>query len=214
MSREANYTAIILKKQPFNEADEIITFFSRQTGKIRGLAKSVKLPKARLQNALQSLFAVEVTLVNRGNLPQIIAAEPQKTFARLRHQLDLLKLGLYAVELVLRFTPDGQKNEPLFDLLYDFLNYLDTDGRQQEVSLAKFKAQFLVTVGLSASAHEDLGTESDRLKLCQTLENISFTELNYTTWPDIAPLQRFLSDFIVYHLDREVKSERFLQNMV
>ena len=46
--REQHYSAIILKKQPYREGDEIITLFTKEGGKIRCLAKSVKSPKSKL----------------------------------------------------------------------------------------------------------------------------------------------------------------------
>ena len=215
MSREANYQAIILKKQAYGEADEIITFFSREAGKVRALAKSVKLAKARLQNALQALFWVDLVLAGKGeHLPKIIFAEPRKTFSRLRHDLNSLKRAFYASELVLKFTPDGQRNEQLFDLLLDFLKYLEAEGTDLESALAKFKAGFLSAVGLSATAHQTLESHTDQLNLALALEACSFTDLNLKTWSNIAPLQKFLSDFIVYHLEREVKSEAFLKSVI
>lgn len=214
MSREQKYTAIILKKQAFNEADEIITFFTREAGKVRALAKSVKLPKAKLQNALQSLFLVHLTLAGQGRLPKIISAEPKKTFSRLRHNLNSLKRAFYASELVLKFTPDGQKNEKLFVLLLELLNFLDADNQNIDLALAKFKAGFLSSAGLSATAHDDLKDRAEQLNLTLALEACSFADLNLKTWSDIAPLQKFLSDFIVYHLEREVKSEAFLKSVI
>ena len=53
MSRETKLTGIILKKQPLNESDEIITFYTKENGKIRALAKSVKSSKSKLQQKIQ-----------------------------------------------------------------------------------------------------------------------------------------------------------------
>ena len=156
MSREINYQAIILKKQPFNEADEIITFFSKEAGKVRGLAKSVKLSKSKLQNSLQALFLVNLGLVGGGLLPKIISAEPKKTFFKLRHNLNLIKYAFYASEVVLKFTPDTQKNEKLFELLLNFLDHLENSGLELEFALAKFKAEFLTATGFEVSFHPDL----------------------------------------------------------
>ncbi len=214
MSREANYQAIILKKQPFGEADEIITFFTREAGKVRGLAKSVKLAKSKLQNSLQALFLVNLSLAGSGFLPKIISAEPKKTFSRLRRDLSLVKRAFYASEVVLKFTPDGQKNGKLFDLLLNFLDHLENNGRNLEFALAKFKAGFLSAAGFGVSFHQDLKNQQQKLKQCGVLESRAFSELEGSGLGDIGPLQKFLSDFIVYHLEREVKSESFLESVL
>lgn len=214
MPREQSHTAIILKKQPFGEADEIITFFTRESGKLRGLAKSVKLAKSKLQNSLQSLFVVQISLAGKGHLPQIIAAEPQKVFSGLRQDLEALKGAFYAAELVLKFTPDAQKDEGLFDLLAGFLEFLDSHPSSREAGLAKLKIDFLQLEGFSAASHRDLAQKPDLLKLCQKLEVTGFNELPALDLKGLTPLQEFLSEFIVYNLERQLKSERFLKDSV
>lgn len=214
MPREQTYTAIILKKQPFGEADEIITFFTSESGKLRGLAKSVKLPKSKLQNCLQSLFLVDLTLSGKSQLPQIIGAEPKKTFFRLRQDLESLKRAFYAAELVLKFTPDAQSNEGIFLLLENFLEFLDTYPDFKDAALAKLKASFLRLEGFSIVDHGDLSGRPELLKLCQRLEETGFGSLQTRTWSGLGPLQDFLSEFIVFNLERQLKSEKFLNSPV
>jgi DNA repair protein RecO (recombination protein O) len=79
MSRENTYAALVLKKQPLNEADELITVFTKEIGKLRVLAKSVKFAKSKLQYSLQSLFLVNLT-VTGGGLPKIIGVEVVNLF--------------------------------------------------------------------------------------------------------------------------------------
>lgn len=215
MSREISYTAIILKKQPLGEADEIITFFTREAGKVRGLAKSVKLMKSKLQNSLQSLFLVNLGLSGSGSLPKIISAEVKQTFPGLRQNLDAIKRAFYASELVIKFMPDGQKNETLFNLVLDFFRYLENQPRNLDLALAKFKTEFLSAAGFAAVYHRDLVKDQNQLKQCLDLEKTSFDNINRAeNFGEIAPLQEFLSQFIVYHLEREVKSERFLDSVI
>ena len=214
MARELNFTAIILKKQPLGEADEIITFFTRESVKIRGLAKSVKLAKSKLQNSLQTLFLVDLSVAGSGNLPKIIRAQPEETFPNLRENLFLIKQAFYVSELVLKFTPDGQKNEKLFDLLLEFLKFLQTNNGSLELALAKFKTDFLSAIGFAAIYHQDLAKLQPQLKQCMELEKTSFRNIGSRDFGEIAPLQKFLSDFIVNHLEREVRSEKFLKSVV
>lgn len=214
MSREQTYTAVILKKQPFGEADEIITFFTRESGKLRGLAKSVKLSKSKLQNSLQSLFVVQISLAGKGHLPKIISAEPQKVFLGVREDLEALKCAFYASELVLKFTPDAQKDEGLFGLLAGFLEFLELFPESREAALAKLKVDFLQLEGFSAGAHRDLAKRPDLLKLCQKLEVTAFNDLPALDLKGLGPLQDFLSEFIVYNLERQLKSEQFLKGVL
>src|SRR3989344_3680734 len=208
MSREHKYQAIILKKQPFNEGDEIITFFSLENGKIRGLAKSVKLAKSRLQHALQTLFLVNIRLTASQGMPKIISAEVVKSFSGIRENLPAAAGAFYAIELLLKFTADEQKNEKLFNLLLDFLSFLsDYPAEDSGLALVKFKTELLSAVGLSVIFHDDLAKQADKLRQCQILEQTAYKNLaSLKNFGEINLLQEFLSNFIVFHLERQVNS--------
>jgi DNA repair protein RecO len=153
VSRENTYNAIILKKQPYGEGDELFTFFTEQAGKLRALGKSTKFAKSKLQHALQTCFLVRVTLTGRG-LPKIIGAEAVNVFPNIRENLSAAKMAFFALEAVLKSTPDEQKNERLFHLLVMFYSFLDLCKTRFELlplGLAKFKIQFLAHLGLAVS---------------------------------------------------------------
>jgi DNA repair protein RecO (recombination protein O) len=237
MSRESQYTAIILKKQPFLEGDEIITFFTKEQGKVRALAKSVKQPKSKLQAKLQALFLVSLTLTT-GKLPKIIGVEVQKVFSSLRENLEGLKRAFYAVELVLKFTPDEQANEQLFILLENFLQALDKNQTEAslEFLLAKFKIEVLKALGLDIRYPKSsvsqpamffgaaLGGFSEQ-KTADAMQVSAqayqaFVRLNNAGFEtpgsvnvDITELQNILSQFIEYQLERKVNSEIFLKQV-
>jgi Recombination protein O N terminal/Recombination protein O C terminal len=154
MPRETSYLSIILKKQPLNEADELVTAFSREAGKIRALAKSSKSAKSKLQHGLQVLFLVKMGLAG-SNLPKIIGVEVLETFADIRNNLEASKIAFYALELLLKFTADEHKNEKLFDLYLEFFGFLDASSSDIEKlgqGLAKFKIDFPKALGLTVTA--------------------------------------------------------------
>ncbi len=151
MSRDKQYKAIVLKRTPYAEADEIVTFYTQEAGKVRALAKSSKFSKSKLQYGLQSLFLVNVTLAGSG-LPKIIGVEIQESFSKLRESFEATKISFFAVELVLKFSPDEQKNEKLFELLVSFLKFLnESKDNILSLGLAKFKIEFLGSLGLGIS---------------------------------------------------------------
>lgn len=207
MSRELKLTAIILKKQPFKEGDEIITLFTKELGKIRVLAKSVKSPKSKLQQKLQALFLVDV-IVTQGNFPKIIGAEPIKVFQAMRENLQAMKMAFYAIELVLKLTADEQKNEALFNLLEAFLEFLDFEKNRQilNLGLVKFKIEILENSGL--------GVQNNKTDLFLKIKSAGFENLSALgASAGLSSLQESLSQFIEYQLERKVKSEKYL-NMV
>ena len=213
MSREQNYTAVILKKQPFGEADEIVTLYTQELGKLRVLAKSSKAAASKLQHALQSLFLIDARVAGSKDFPKIIGAEIKNSFPGIRQNLTAAKYAFYGVELVLKFSPDEQKNQSLFELLKDFLSFLDTALDNAELlgrGLLKFKICFLDVMGLSLP-QEQVVKETDR-SIFVELGNLPFFKLSKLEVKsgELGNLQRQLSDFIRYELEREVKSEGFL----
>ena len=60
--------AIVLKSIDFGEADKIITFFTKDFGKIRGIAKSAKRSKKRFGAALEKGVYGRVEFFDKSNL--------------------------------------------------------------------------------------------------------------------------------------------------
>ena len=230
MSREQNYTGIILKKQALGESDEIVTFFTKEAGKIRALAKSVKSSKSKLQQRLQALFLVNFTLTG-GKLPKIIFVEPLSVFMKLRENLFGIKAAFVACELVLKFAPDEQKNVPLFQALVDFFEFLNGEEDQLIVSLGliKFKLAVLEASGLGVAGENDIQTYFSAhgggftqvaggqavlpavVNIFRQLRLVEFKNLAAAGIPDAGQnqLQQLLSEFIEYQLERRLKSETF-----
>ncbi len=118
-------TGVILKKQNYREADQIISLWTKETGKIRIMAKSLRLAKSKLAYNLSDLTLVEVEVVGRNSLPTVISCTCKNNYKNLRE--DLIKMGsaFYASELMLKMTADEQSNDQAFGLLTEFLQKLN-----------------------------------------------------------------------------------------
>jgi recombinational DNA repair protein (RecF pathway) len=178
------------------------------------LAKSVKSPKSKLQQKLQVLFLVDFTLA-QAKLPKIISVEPREVFYSIRENLSASTKAFYALELVLKFTPDEHKNEKLFSLLKDFLGILNKESNQEilEQSLAKFKIEILEAVGFGIHKPADFITniEPEIYKIFSEIKEAKFNNLANINKRKLEQLQELLSDFIEYQLERQVKSEKYLK---
>lgn len=236
MPREQTYQAIILKKQPYGEADELITVFTKEQGKLRVLAKSVKFAKSKLQYGLQTLFFCKLSVVG-SKLPKVIGVEVLESFSGLRENLEAAKISFYILELALKFTPDEQINSALFDLLIKSLKFFSSAHNELVLGsgLAKFKIDFLESLGLGIQTGSEEDTPEELFFSNQAggflfykgttpaqkvrrvtyawfleLSKISFQELSARNMGDLEELQDILSGFLSYHLEREIKSQRFM----
>lgn len=238
MSRETQYTGVILKKQPLGDTDELITLFTKEQGKVRVLAKSVKSTKSKLQQKLQALFFVEIR-VTTGDLPKVIGVETIKTYSTLRENLQGLKHAFYALEFVLKFSADEQKNEKLFVIFESFLEFLNSCPAPAtlDLGLLKFKLSALETVGFAVHYPKEEMLEPqlffspetggfslnrsggaidiETYQLFLLLKDSRLTELSEIKFNPLVSgrLQILLSNFIEYQLERKLKSETFLKGI-
>lgn len=128
MSLPESLNAIILKKNIFSEGNEIVTMYSRELGKVRGVARAVKKIQSKLAFGLQSLFYSKVEIAQgRGKL-MIIGAKPINTFLRLRENLNAINAALFGAEVLLKATADEQSNIELFDYFLKYLEHLDQEA--------------------------------------------------------------------------------------
>lgn len=120
--------AIILRHSDWGEADRLIGLFSRESGKLRAVAKGARRLRSRKAGHLEPFTRARMLLAKGRDLPIITQAETVDAYLPLRD--DLLKTGYaaYAVELLDRFTYEEGENRGLFTLLADTLGriaYLD-----------------------------------------------------------------------------------------
>ena len=59
--------AIVLRTFPFKEADLIVSYFTRDLGKLRGVAKRARRPKSPFGAGLQRLSYVRMNYQHRDN---------------------------------------------------------------------------------------------------------------------------------------------------
>jgi DNA repair protein RecO len=237
MSRENSFQGIILKKVSFGESDEIVTFFSESEGKIRALSKASKYTTSRLATYVQPLVYSELRLTKSTSLPKVIGGKVVHSFVNLRQNIGLVKEVFVAIEIVIKATPDEQKNQQLFKVLFDylmFLDSLDSAVTSHIPALLKFKILALEALGLGIAWSEEQGFEglafsntnggfvaggetsralpADLVRLFTELKNTEFQKLHlYYEYLD--KLDKIVSGFFIFQLEREIKAEKFLGNL-
>jgi DNA repair protein RecO (recombination protein O) len=143
---------IVLKTYPLNNSDKIVVAYSRQYGKVRGVAKGAQRPKSKFAGCFEPLNWVELVFFEKENrqLVSIDAADLLRSFSsRITDYGQFLKL-LFVAELVFETTPDGERNEPLFRLLLLVLAEMEK-GSRLDLALLYFEIWFLKLSGLFPS---------------------------------------------------------------
>ena len=115
--------AIVLKTIDYGESDQIVTFYTREYGKIKGIAKGARRSKKRFVNALEPFSCSEINFSRRNpdNLDFIDGCDVSSHFPEIRSSLEKTLAASYLIELMDQFTPENKKSEGSFQLLHDFL---------------------------------------------------------------------------------------------
>lgn len=136
-------TALVLRHRKLGDTDEIITLYTANLGKIDAVAKGVRKAKSRLAGHVQPLTQATFMLARGKSLDVVTQAENLESFQDLRDDLERLSRGLYACELLDKFTEPHADNFALYRLLLDTLRLIgagtdiDTPVRFYEMSLLK-----------------------------------------------------------------------------
>jgi len=148
-ARESHKTAgFVLKSLSYGESDLIITFYSQEFGKIKGIAKGAKRSKKRFANVFEpfSLTNVIFSRKNHDTLAFIESCDIIDHYAAIRQDLEKTLTASYFVDLADHFSPEGKHNENIFLLLADFLALL-TRENASDAAIRFFEMRLLKIAG-------------------------------------------------------------------
>lgn len=118
--------ALVLRSHDVFETSSVVTAFSRELGKVSGLAKGARRLKSPLQGGLDLLGVSDIVLLHKASeaLDLIIEAAPVERFASLRRDLAALYAGYYIAELLSELTDFHDPHPKLFDAATVTLRHL------------------------------------------------------------------------------------------
>jgi DNA repair protein RecO (recombination protein O) len=111
--------SIILKTYPLGEADRIVSFFSRDHGKLRGVANGARKMKNRFGASLEPLAHSRIHFFEKENrdLVRIQSADLLDSPMKLFQDYDCAVCAGHLVELVDRFLPEHEPQDAVFRLV-------------------------------------------------------------------------------------------------
>ncbi len=130
-------TAVVIGSFPLGESDRIVTFYTREFGKLRGVAKASRRIRSRFAGALELFTLGELVFFDggRSELVQIDHFDIVRPFARLREDLERLGRAAWIVECVARLTADHDRHAALYGLLVRSLRALEGPAAPARVAI-------------------------------------------------------------------------------
>ncbi len=140
--------ALVVRAVEFSESSLIVSLFTRDFGKVRGLAKGARRIKNPFETSLDLLASIRVSFIrkNRDALDLLTEAKLVRRFRPTRRNLRGLYAGYYLAETLDAATVDYEPNPELWDLADATLARFQTDDDVPR-RLAAYEAGLLDALG-------------------------------------------------------------------
>jgi DNA repair protein RecO (recombination protein O) len=144
--------AIVIRRRDWDEADRLLTLYSREQGKFQAVAKGARKPSSRKAGHLELFSRTRLLVARTRSIDIITQAETIEPYVRMRESLESSTLAHYFAELLDRFTGESESDHGLFELLSQALNWL---CEPHDVGLAAryYELRLLESAGFGPELH-------------------------------------------------------------
>lgn len=145
--------AVILGSIDFGESDRLLTFYTLEHGKLKGVAKGARRSKKRFVGNLEPGSSVRLIFFNneKSELVRIESAELAEGLPGLRGDIEAYARACYMLELACELTREGCAVESAYLVLTAFLKMLDgkaaASGEEAGDILRFFEIKLLASLG-------------------------------------------------------------------
>lgn len=117
--------AVIIGLMDYGESDRLVTLFTREHGRISGIARGARKSVKRFGGSLELFASLTTSFLPRESLVAIRGVDLVTIYPGIRATLAGIAHAGYAVELVAALTPERYPNQRIFRLLTAYLEHLD-----------------------------------------------------------------------------------------
>jgi DNA repair protein RecO (recombination protein O) len=139
-----NQKAYVLHTRGYRESSQLVDLFSRDFGRLGVVAKGTRAKRKPGGYQLQAFTPLSLSWRGKGNLKNLTAVEASGNSAAL--QGEMLYVGLYLNELLVRLLPEYVPHESLFDRYSDLIVQLSACD-DPEPLLRRFELLLLDEMG-------------------------------------------------------------------
>ena len=208
----------VLRTYPFRESDLIVSFFTRDQGKLRGVARRARKPKSSFGSGLERLSLVNLSYSQKETRELVNL----NSCDLLQSQFDLLSdfatsIALdYIAEISDHMLPPNEANERFFRLIATVLDYMHT---RSPGAIWTAVLYFSLWATRLSGFLPDLASQPERhlsdasRELATGMLRAHIAELPARTWTkDTAlDLRRFLVRQMEEHVERRFRTPSLLE---
>lgn len=206
--------ALILRTYPLKEADLIVSFLTRDQGKLRGVAKRARRPKSSFGSSLERLSHVRVYYFQRESR-ELVNLDSCDLIRSQFHLLADYEVGVvldYLAEVSEQLLPPNEPNERFFRLLTAVLGHLDQAPCARMWTVVAYFS--LWAVRLSGILPE-LRVSRDSRAIADEMLQTPIGQLRQREWSKdtAADLRRFLIRQVEAHTERKLFTVPLLETL-
>lgn len=204
--------AIILRSYPLREADLIVSFLTRDQGKLRGVAKRARRMKSSFGSGLERLSHVEIWYFQRENreLVSLDSCELiQSQFGLAGEYASGVALD-YCAEVAEQLLPPAEPNERYFRLLAAVLRYLQEKKEDGVWPAVTYYSLWAVRL---AGFLPGLNLPAGEVAIAEEMLRKSLWDLAPREWSKetAAGLRRTLVGLMEEHVERKLRTAAYLE---
>ena len=204
--------SFVLRTYPLRESDLIVSFFTRDQGKLRGVARRARRPKSMFGSGLERLSHVNVSYYQKESreLVNLNSAELIHSQFDLASNYETSVALDFLAEVSDQMLPPAEVNERHFRLLMAILDYLRAGGAVWPAA-TYFSLWAVRLAGLLPEL--PLGVESREIAAEMLVTPVSQLASREWTRSTAADLRRALLRIIEDHVERRILSSAMLESL-
>jgi len=210
----------VLRTYPFRESDLIVSFFTRDQGKLRGVARRARKPKSTFGSGLERLSLINLAYGQKENreLVDLTGCDLVQSQFNLLTDFDSSVALDYIAEVSDHLLPANEPNERFFRLIATALDHMH--GRTPGAIWSAITYFSLWATRLSGflpdlATAPDRTVSSDSRELAREMLLTHIAQLPSRTWnKDTAlDLRRFLIRQMEQHVERRFHTPALLEGL-
>jgi DNA repair protein RecO (recombination protein O) len=200
--------AVVLRVHPVTESSLIVTWFTREFGKLKTMAKGARRSKGPFRGKIDLFYLDEILFLRsrRSDLHLLHDCFLEKPHKTLRDSVPKLVAASYVTELVDLATEPEDANPKMFELLVAVLGTLER--ATNDVVLIWFELQVLTAAGWAPKWPTETGTN----KILKSLAGASLSSARrvHLSGAQVREAQRTVWRYWDEHVGREPRSRKQL----
>lgn len=149
MSQIVKTDAIVLKSMKYRETSRIVTFYTKQFGKVSGIVKGARQVKNKYGSSLQPMSYVSLVFYKKEgrDLQTVTQCDLVKSYRHLAEDMERMAVGMAMIELIANIAYGEEENVPLFTLLVDSLTAVNDATKSPPLLLYHFELRLAAVLG-------------------------------------------------------------------